>query len=134
MKKKIALFAAALLAFLALTGCKGSVSDTDYGISNLPLGMYLSIKQIKGGVVTLEINNQSGYEMTYDGCFTLEVEKDGQWQVIHMQEGIAIEEVVCTIPDLQKDEVAVDLNAIYGKLEAGHYRLSQDDMQVEFDL
>lgn len=106
----------------------------DYGIMNLPLGMYLSVKEVKDGVVTLEIDNQSGYEMSYGGDFFLDVEKDGQWERVSMQDGVAIADIAYVIEDLEKQEYTIDLNALYGELEAGHYRLYQDDMSAEFDL
>lgn len=106
----------------------------DYGVMNLPLGMYLSVKEVKDGVVTLEIDNQSGYEMTYTADFALETEKDGQWESVPVQAGAAIVDVLYTIADLETQEYEIDLHAMYGELEAGHYRLSQEDMAAEFDI
>lgn len=108
--------------------------DTDYGIANLPLGMYLSVKEIKDGVVTLEIDNRSGYEMTYGKHFILEVYKDGEWESVPMLEGVAVHDIECIIPDLQKDEMTINLHALYGELGPGHYRFVQDDMSAEFEI
>lgn len=115
-------------------GTASAPEAADYGISNLPLGMYLSIKEISDGVVTLEIDNQSGYEMTYNGDFILEVQENGQWKTVSMLDGAVIVDVLYTIPDLQKDTLTIDLYSLYGTLSPGHYRLMQEDMSAEFDL
>lgn len=115
-------------------GTTSAPEAADYGISNLPLGMYLSIKEIRDGVVTLEIDNQSGYEMTYNGDFILEVQENGQWETVSMLDGAVIVDVLYTIPDLQKDTLTIDLYSLYGTLSPGHYRLMQEDMSAEFDL
>lgn len=109
-------------------------TDTDYGVADLPLGMYLSVKEIKDGVVTLEIDNRSGYEMTYGEHFILEAYKDGEWESVPMLEGTAVHDIAYNIPDLQKNEMTINLHALYGELEPGHYRFVQDDMLAEFDL
>lgn len=126
-----------LLALLSLSSCATKTSqddNTDYGISDLPLGMYLTVIDYKDGVLTLEIDNQSGYEMTYTEDFTLEIKKDGEWEVVPLKEGALIVDSTSTIKDLEKNTVTYDLNDRYESLEKGTYRISQEDMSAEFTI
>lgn len=135
--KKILLF---LASVALLGGCtKNETSSTqtstpnsdndDYGIMDLPLGMKLSVIDIDGLYnLTLEIDNQSGYEMTYTEDFQLQVLEDEEWSDIPVKDGAVIIDSVHTIADLEQQTIQYNLEDVYGELQSGTYRLIQDDM------
>lgn len=128
----------AALAVASLAACGSSKADAetnaDAGISNLPLGMYMSVESVENGVVTLVVDNQSGYAMTYTEVFTLEVLNGEVWEEVPYQEGVEAPENVYSIADLEQATLSYDLTAMYGELPAGTYRLTQEDMQVTFEM
>lgn len=148
MNKKVILFLLAGLSFLA--GCSKknneksititceaiapSSSNDPYGIMDLPLGMKLSIKETNGYVLTLEIDNQSGYEMTYTEDFSLQVLNRDKWEEVPQKDGAIIIDAEHVIEDLEKQTLEYDLEEHYGALPNGTYLLSQEDMSVTFNI
>lgn len=116
--------------------------ETEEGIASLPLGMYLRVIDYEKGILTLEIDNQSGYHMGYREVFTVVKEEDEEWQVLGTIIGSelvdpeetdldAIKEI--TLMDLEKTKASCDLNAL-GKLEPGNYQIMMEDIAAEFTL
>ncbi|MCD8382691.1 MAG: hypothetical protein LUC30_07225 [Clostridiales bacterium] len=103
------------------------------GISTMPLEMTMTVQGIADGVVTVLIDNQSGYEMEYGESFSLEMERDGGWYVLPPQETLEFNDLAYILPDMEQATATCDLTA-YGTLEAGHYRIVKDDMTAEFWL
>lgn len=109
-------------------------ADADYGISNLPLGMYMSVTSVKDGVAEVLFDNQSGYEMTYSEYFSLQKEVDGEWEIVPAKEDAVVRDIAYVLKDLETGTYELDLKAYFGNLEAGNYRLIQDDMVTGFSL
>ncbi|MCD7760445.1 MAG: hypothetical protein LUH16_01510 [Clostridiales bacterium] len=109
-----------------------TVAD-ESGISTMPLEMTMTVVDLTDGVVTVLIDNQSGYEMEYGEHFALEMERDGEWYVLPPKDALAFIDIAYILPDMEQAEETCDLTA-YGELEAGHYRIVKDDMTAEFWL
>lgn len=103
------------------------------GIAVMPLGMYMSIKEINDTVAVIEISNQSGYEMVYSEYFSLEKEENGEWVEVPILKDVTFRDDANVIKDLEKVEVTCDLK-IFGDLEIGKYRLIKDDMMANFEI
>lgn len=112
-----------------------AVSDTadESGISTMPLEMIMTVLDVTDGVVTVLIDNQSGYEMSYGEYFSLETEQDGEWYVLPPQGTLEFDDIAYILQDMEQAEETCDLTA-YGALPAGHYRIVKDDMTAEFWL
>ncbi|MCC8181780.1 MAG: hypothetical protein LIO45_02185 [Clostridiales bacterium] len=109
-----------------------TVADEN-GISTMPLEMTMTVQDITDGVVTVLIDNQSGYEMEYGEYFALEMEREGEWYVLPPKDALDFIGIAYILPDMEQAEATCDLTA-YGELEAGHYRIVKDDMTAEFWL
>ncbi|MCD7945805.1 MAG: hypothetical protein LUF81_04280 [Clostridiales bacterium] len=109
-----------------------TVAD-ESGISTMPLEMTMTVVDLTDGVVTVLIDNQSGYEMEYGEYFSLEMEQDGEWYVLPPQGTLEFNSIAYILQDMEQAEETCDLTA-YGDLEAGHYRIVKDDMTAEFWL
>ncbi|MCC8129211.1 MAG: hypothetical protein LIO51_04640 [Clostridiales bacterium] len=112
-----------------------AASDTadESGISTMPLEMTMTVLDLTDGVVTVLIDNQSGYEMEYGESFSLETEQEGEWYVLPPQGTLEFNDIAYILQDMEQAEETCDLTA-YGELEAGHYRIVKDDMAAEFWL
>lgn len=106
----------------------------DNEIANLPLGMYGEVISLKNGILTLKIDNQSGYEMKFVKYGQLQRLDNNNWQDISMIDGAVIDDSEYTLKDLEKIEVEYDLNNLYGDLKNGTYRLLWEDMEVSFEI
>lgn len=106
--------------------------NANEGIASLPLGMYLSVVKYEDGILTVLIDNQSGYKMEYHESWTIEYEENGTWQEFGAGSKEA-EEKALLLLDLTKASIECDLNQI-GELKAGNYRILVDDLQAEFVL
>lgn len=107
--------------------------NPDEGISNLPLEMYMTVQSVTGGVATVLIDNQSGYEMSYDEYYSLQMDRNGQWCQLPMKGDVGFNDIAYVLQDLEQATVTCDLN-IFGELSAGRYRLVKSDMYAEFSL
>ncbi len=110
-----------------------SSAADESGISTMPLEMTMTVLDVTDGVVTVLIDNQSGYEMEYGESFSLETEQDGEWYVLPPQGTLEFDDMAYILPDMTQAEETCDLTA-YGDLEAGHYRIVKDGMTAEFWL
>lgn len=108
-------------------------NSEDYGVSDLPLGIKVSVVNLDSGILTLNVDNQSGYEMSFDKYGQLQ-RLDDDWTNIDMIDGAIIEESVYTLKDLENIEISYDLNNLYGNLNKGTYRLLWEDTEVRFEV
>lgn len=130
--KKIFRSISVLLIIFIMCGCKNTNYDDE--ISNLPLGMYASVVSLKNEILTLKVDNQSGYEMSFDKYGQLQKSESGNWINVDMIDGAIIEESVYTLKDLESIEVEYDLNNLYGELSEGTYRVLWEDIEVSFEI
>lgn len=98
------------------------------GISNLPLMMYVNVLDFKKGILKAEIDNQSGYTMSYNKGYAVNRIENRQYKEIVN----ALREEKEEIKDLEKREILIDLSSY--KLTAGLYMLVLADNRVEFEL
>lgn len=108
-------------------------NEKENGIAHLPLGMYMEVIEYAGGKVTIEIQNQSGYDMTYGYEYYLDKEENGQWVEMEPVEEYGWEDIAIIIKDLETNAQVCDLN-VFGTLEPGKYRLRKNDMDAIFEL
>ena len=110
-----------------------SGTDQDYGVSTMPLDMTMEVVDYKDGQVTVEIDNHSGYEMTYGDEYYLKRQEGNDWVAVEAVEDYSWEDEVHTIEDLQVDTVTYNLT-VFGDLEPGKYRLEKTDLYAEFTI
>lgn len=108
--------------------------NNDYGVSDLPLGIKVSVVSLKDNILTLKVDNQSGYEMVFNKHGQLQRLDNNQWLDISMVDGALIEDTVYTLKDLENVQIEYDLNNLYGDLESGTYRLLWEDTEVTFNI
>lgn len=122
--------------FISLYACKktSQTDNDDYGVSDLPLGIKVSVVSLRDGMLTLKVDNQSGYEMSFDKYGQLQVKDNDEWTNVDMVDGAIIEESVYTLKDLENIEIEYDLNNLYGDLTSGTYRLLWEDTEVTFNI
>lgn len=113
-------------------GSTGIISMED-NISTMPLEMTMTAVKFENGILTLEIDNHSGYEMTYGEDYELQRQEGDSFVKVEPESDIAWHDIAYNIPDLTKATVTCDLKP-YGKLQAGVYKLIKTDMEVTFDL
>lgn len=107
--------------------------DQDYGLSTMPLDMTMEVVDYKDGIVTVDIDNHSGYEMTYGDEYYLERQEGDEWISLEAVEDYSWNDAVHTIEDLQVDTVTYDLS-VFGDLQPGTYRLVKTDMYAIFEV
>ncbi len=110
----------------------GNRADDD-GISSLPLNIQYEIEDIIDGVVILHITNYSGDEFIYDEYFTLEAEDEDDWLEMERIEDVTWTDLAYVLEDGEDTEVECDLNP-FGDLLDGHYRITKEDISVDFWL
>ena len=108
--------------------------DPDAGISAPLLTVTCTVTDVTDGVLTLLIDNQSGYVFTYYNYITLEREENGEWAEVPFLEDAEWEDIAYELDDLKQATVKYDLYACFGELEEGTYRLTLSDISVEFSL
>ena len=102
-------------------------------ISTMPLEMTMTAVKFENGILTLEIDNHSGYEMTYGEDYELQRQEGDSFVKVESESDIVWHDIACSIPDLTKATVTCDLKP-YGKLQAGVYKLIKSDMEAVFEL
>ena len=102
-------------------------------ISTMPLEMTMTAVKFENGILTLEIDNHSGYEMTYGEDYELQRQEGDSFVKVEPESDIAWKDIAYSIPDLTKATVTCDLKP-YGKLPAGVYKLIKSDMEAVFEL
>lgn len=107
--------------------------QTNENIANLPLRMYMEVADYSFGVVTVYLNNQSGYEMTYGHEYYLDYRDDNQWFELEPVYEYEWNDEEVIIKDLEQSVEVYDLN-VFGELKPGQYRLRKNDMEAEFEL
>lgn len=112
-----------------------SITDAgkDHNISTMPLEMTMTAVKFENGILTLEIDNHSGYEMTYGEDYELQRQEGDSFVKVEPESDIAWHDIAYNIPDLTKATVTCDLKP-YGKLQAGVYKLIKSDMEATFEL
>ena len=126
------------------TGEEGTAADAESGsstgiipmennISTMPLEMTMTAVKFENGILTLEIDNHSGYEMTYGEDYELQRQEGDSFVKVEPESNIAWKDIAYSIPDLTKATVTCDLKP-YGKLQAGVYKLIKSDMEAVFEL
>lgn len=126
------------------TGEEGAAADAESGsstgiipmennISTMPLEMTMTAVKFENGILTLEIDNHSGYEMTYGEDYELQRQEGDSFVKVEPESDIAWKDIAYNIPDLTKVTVTCDLKP-YGKLQAGVYKLIKSDMEAVFEL
>ena len=108
--------------------------DLDAGISTPLLTVTYTVTDVTDGVLSLLIDNQSGYVFTYDKYITLEREENGEWSEVPFLEDAEWEDIAYELDDLKQTTVKYDLYFYFGELEDGTYRLTLSDISVEFSL
>lgn len=106
--------------------------DSEYGISTMPMEVLMEVTDYTDGIITLMIDNQSGYVYTFGEEFSLEkLDDSGEWKCIEADcgwNGIAHE-----LQDLETVEIKHDLS-IFGTLTPGTYRIWKSDVCAEFEI
>lgn len=96
------------------------------GIANLPLEITMEATDYKKGVLSVIVDNQSGYDMSYSTGYRLyKIEKEEI--LLKQQEG---EDE--GINDLEKIKITIDLNNLH--LQSGQYKLVMGDLSCNFEL
>lgn len=110
-----------------------SDTDVDAGISTLPLGIYLEVVDVSDdGIITLNIINDSGYQMTYGNEYYLQLLDDDEWIDVEPVKDYGWTDEAIIIDDLTQRELKYDLS-VFGELKAGHYKILKTDLEAEFD-
>jgi len=110
----------------AESGSSTGIIPMENNISTMPLEMTMT-------AVKLEIDNHSGYEMTYGEDYELQRQEGDSFVKVEPESDIRWHDIACSIPDLTKATVTCDLKP-YGKLQAGVYKLIKSDMEAVFEL
>lgn len=98
------------------------------------LTVTLTVEDVTDGVVTVQIDNQSGEVFTYYDSFVLEREENGEWKQVPFLEDAEFNEIAYELSDLCAHTKEYDLFAYCGELEAGNYRITISDISAEFTL
>lgn len=118
---------------------KNAVND---GIASLPLMVYVDAVDYRDGILTVHVDNQSGFHAALKQIYRLELQEGEQWTELSpvAESGSAIgkkadqnDVEMLELEDLESQELEIDLNQ-FGKLTEGSYKLSIDDWSTEFAL
>lgn len=120
-------------AAAAESGSSTGIIPMENNISTMPLEMTMTAVKFENGILTLEIDNHSGYEMTYGEDYELQRQEGDSFVKVEPESDIVWHDIACSIPDLTKATVTCDLKP-YGKLQAGVYKLIKSDMEAVFEL
>lgn len=112
---------------------KDASLNGESNLSTLPLDMTMEAVSFVDGILTLEIDNHSGYTMTYGDDYVLQKWENGDWTDMVPEQEYAWNDIAHEIADLTKDTVSCDLT-FFGELPAGRYRLIKSEMKAEFEL
>lgn len=120
-------------AAAAGSGSSTGIIPMENNISTMPLEMTMTAVKFENGILTLEIDNHSGYEMTYGEDYELQRQEGDSFVKVEPESDIVWHDIAYSIPDLTKATVTCDLKP-YGKLQAGVYKLIKSDMEAVFEL
>ena len=109
------------------------MESSDSELSTMPLDMIMRVVGFENGIVTVEIDNHSGYEMDYGDEYTLQRLEGEEWVEVQPEKEYAWKDVLHTIPDLTVAEETYDLT-VFGELPSGKYKLVKNDLEAEFEI
>ena len=109
--------------------------DIEYGISTMPMEVLMEVTDYTDGIITLVIDNQSGYVHTYGEDFSLEKLNDsGEWNKVQcIDKDYGWNDIAHELQDLETVEIKHDLS-IFGTLTSGTYRIWKSDVCAEFEI
>lgn len=105
----------------------------DSELSTMPLDMTMRVIGYEDGIVTVEIDNHSGYEMGYGDEYTLQRLEGEEWVDVQPEKEYAWNDVLHTIPDLTVVKETYDMT-VFGNLPVGKYKLVKNDLEAEFEV
>ena len=105
----------------------------DQNISTLPLDITMRVVDYKDGILTVEIDNHSGYEMEYGNEYSLQKLEGEEWVEVKPKQEYGWMDIAHIIPDLTVNTETYDLTP-FGTLSPGKYKLVKDDLEAEFEL
>lgn len=117
----------------SMAAASAGIISMEDNISTMPLEMTMKAVKFENGILTLEIDNHSGYEMTYGEDYELQRQEGDSFVKVEPESDIVWHDIAYSIPDLTKVTVTCNLNP-YGKLQAGVYKLIKSDMEAVFEL
>lgn len=112
---------------------KDALSTGESNLSTLPLDMTMEAVSFVDGILTLEIDNHSGYTMTYGDDYVLQKWENDDWTDMVPEQEYGWHDIAHEIEDLTADTVTCDLT-FFGELTAGRYKLIKSEMEAEFEL
>ncbi len=112
---------------------ESKTESPDSELSTMPLDMTMRVIGYEDGIVTVEIDNHSGYEMGYGDEYTLQRLEGEEWVDVQPEKEYAWKDVLHTIPDLTVVKETYDLT-VFGNLPAGKYKLVKNDLEAEFEI
>lgn len=112
---------------------KGVSLNGESNLSTLPLDMTMEAVSFVDGILTLEIDNHSGYTMTYGNDYVLQKWENGDWTDVVPEQEYAWNDIAHEIVDLTKATVTCDLT-FFGELPEGRYKLIKSELEAEFEL
>lgn len=112
---------------------ESQMESPDSELSTMPLDMTMRVIGYEDGIVTVEIDNHSGYEMGYGEEYTLQRLEGEEWVDVQPEKEYAWKDVLHTIPDLTVVKETYDLT-VFGNLPAGKYKLVKNDLEAEFEI
>jgi len=100
---------------------KESAGDSD-------IQMSVKEQEVAGDVesVTLTIKNISAKDYTYGAMYALEAEQNGVWSEVTPVSDVMWIEIAYMIAAGQSAESETTLNAVYGTLKSGRYRVAKE--------
>lgn len=115
--------------------CLNRENKSEDGNSSLPLGVYMRVTDYDAyeQTLTVDISNQSGYEMAYGDEYSLQILEDEEWVDIEPTKEYGWHDIVHILPNLETAEEVYDIS-MFGKLDEGTYRLCKTDLFAEFTL
>jgi len=107
-------------------------------LTTLPLEMIVKATEYNNGILTLEITNQTGEEISYSDDFILAKSSDNGQTYAHMTKLVSMDLIneepsEYQIADCKTQKMTCDLRR-FGKIEAGMYMIILDDFRCEFQL
>lgn len=96
-------------------------------------GLSLTMKELKGNQITVNISNPTSEELYYGEYWSLQVLLEDTWYQIPTKENWGFIDIAYILPANGEDEKTYDLS-LYGDLPEGTYRLIVQGAYMEFDV
>lgn len=96
-------------------------------------GLLLTLKELKGNQITVNLSNSSKEELYYGEYWSLQVLLDDTWYQIPVKENWGFNGIAYILPAGGEAEKTYDLK-LYGDLPEGTYRLIVEGASVEFEV